>query len=236
MAEIKGITFSNQAVTPKDDGQLRSRLLHDGVISGFSMSFSAATFSIAAGYLIAAGRLLRNPATVLLAVDQATSGYARILLTLDLTRTATKDEFDQALLSVDYSSTLGGFPSLVQGDINGSDTTYQTVLAIVALSPGGISSIVWSAGSALLCAGKNYRLTLAASGWDAETLTYTLAVPEATADPLATNILTAPAGRAATAAYQDAGVMCLQQLDGALVYECESIPGDDIPVNITVMG
>lgn len=161
MAEIKGITFSNQAVTPKDDGQLRAHILSDGIISGCTMAYSAATFSLSPGMLIAAGRCMRIPTTVYKAVDQATSGYARVLLTIDLTATATTSEFEQAQLSVEYSSTMGGFPSLVQGDINGSGTTYQIVLAVMTLGTGGISGIVSTlpvshagADAALLSAGK----------------------------------------------------------------------------------
>lgn len=148
MAEIKGITFSNQAVTPKDDGQLHARLLSDGIISGCGMSYSAATFSLAAGYLIVAGRLMQIPATVYKAVDQATSGYARVLLEIDLTATATKTEFDQAQLAVEYSSTQNGFASLVQGDINGKDSAYQAVLAVMSLGTGGITQIISTIGAA----------------------------------------------------------------------------------------
>jgi len=148
MGDLKGITFSNQAVTPKDDGQLQARLLTDGLISGCGMSYSAATFSLAPGYLIAAGRLLSVPALVYKAVDQATSGYARVLMTIDLTATATKTEFEQAQLSVEYSSTQNGFASLVQGDINGKDSTYQIVLAVMTLGSGGITGIVSTIGVA----------------------------------------------------------------------------------------
>lgn len=236
MGEINGITFSNQAVTPKDDGQLRSHIMQDGILSGCAMSYSAATFSLGAGYLIAAGRLMRVPATVYLAVDQATSGFARVLLTIDLTATATKDEFDQAQLSVEYSSTQTGFASLVQGDVNGSDTKYQTVLAVLPLGTGGITGIASKISEALLRSGLAMDATLTSSGWNSSSLTYTLTVPGITADRAKTHAIVDARTRAAKALWTDSDVMCESQGDGYLVFSCESVPSGNIAISILVIG
>lgn len=229
MAEIKGITFSNQAVTPKDDGQLHACLLSDGIISGCGMSYSAATFSLAAGYLIAAGRLMSVPTTVYKAVDQATSGFARVLLTIDLTGTATKTEFEQAQLSVEYSSTQNGFASLVQGDINGKDTTYQTVLAVLALGSGGITSIVSTMGVAKP---RNVAeaSTVSLSGWSSNAVT--VSVPGVTADSI---VIVTPHPDSFVV-WSESMVRATAQGAGTLTFQCEEPPSIIIKANVLIVG
>lgn len=236
MGEIRGITFSNQAVTPKDDGRLRSHLLRDGIITGCAMAYSAATFSLSPGYLIAAGRMMQNPAMLYKAVDQATSGYARIVLTIDLTETATKEEFNQAALSVEYSSTMGGFSSLTQGDVNGNDAVYQVALAVVTLGTGGITGIVSKMPQALLRSAAPLMAVLTAAGWDYSSKTQTVSVPGVTADPMQTHAIISQSGRTATEAYNGYGIFCESQGDGFLVFSCESIPSVDLNIGIMVIG
>lgn len=229
MGDIKGITFSNQAVTPKDDGQLRTHLLTDGRISGCGMAYSAATFSLAAGYLIAAGRLMSVPTTVYKAVDQATSGFARVLLTIDLTGTATKTEFEQAQLSVEYSSTQNGFASLVQGDINGKDTTYQVVLAVLALGSGGITSIVSTMGVAKP---RNVATasTVSLSGWSGNTVT--VSVPGVTAD---SNVIVTPHPDSFVM-WSESMIRATAQGAGTLTFACEETPSGTVKANVLIVG
>lgn len=236
MGEIRGITFSNQAVTPKDDGRLRSHLLRDGIITGCAMAYSAATFSLSPGYLIAAGRMMQNPATLYKAVDQATSGYARIVLTIDLTETATMEEFNQAGLSVEYSSTIGGFPSLKQGDVNGIDAVYQVVLAVVTLGTGGITGIASTMAQALLRSAAPLQTVLTASGWDPVSMMQTVDVPGITADPMQTHAMISLMGRSVVETYSSYGILCESQGNGILVFSCETIPTTDLSIGIVVIG
>lgn len=142
MSELRGVNFTQQRMTPADLGRIYETILSDGIVQGCVMSYSGATLSMGAGYIMAGGKLLCVPSAVSRTINQATSGYARLLLTIDLTKTATKTNFEQAELSVEYSATSGGFPSLTQSDVNGAGTVYQLAIAVVSLGAVGITGIV----------------------------------------------------------------------------------------------
>lgn len=137
-----GVTFRYQAVSPTDDAIIRRALLEDGILVGCALSYSGSTLTMASGQLLVCGRQIAHPSTQNWPVVDATSGYARLLLTIDLTRTATKDVFDQVVDTIEYASSIDGFPELEQSDINGSGTKYQIPLCTVALGSGGITGIV----------------------------------------------------------------------------------------------
>lgn len=137
-----GITFPWQRVTPSDDAVVRRKLLADGILSGCDLSYSGSTLTMGAGLLIACGRQLRHTAVQNWAVTGATSGYARLVLTIDTTRTSTKEAFDQIVDSIEYASALDGFTELQQEDINEAGTIYQFVACVVSLGSGGITGIV----------------------------------------------------------------------------------------------
>ena len=139
---FQGITFANQNVSPVDDAVLRRRLLSDGVLTGCELTYAGYTLTMAAGYLIACGRQIRRPTAENWAISDATSGYARVLMTIDLTRTATEEVFDQVNTSVEYATAEDGFPAVIQDDINATGSQYQVALAVVSLGTGGITGIV----------------------------------------------------------------------------------------------
>ena len=232
MAEIKGITFSNQAVTPKDDGQINAHILTDGILSGCELSYSVFTFSIAPGYLIAAGRLMRVPAAIYKAVDQASSGYARIVLTIDLTKTATIEEFEQSQLEIQYAATQNGFPSLVQGDINGSDTEYQTVIAVVSLGSAGITGMIFSMGAAKV---KNAATayTVILSGWLNNSVT--VDAPGVTAPPEDNAVIVSPHPDSYLV-WMESVVRVQTQGNGVLTFACEDVPTEPVKANILIVG
>ncbi len=142
---LTGITFSNQKITPSDDGRLYGSLLSDGILTGCGITFAAATLSIAAGSLLIGTRELRTSGETL-SITGSTSGYARIIIDIDLTRAATKTSFEQAQLQIEYAASLDAFPALVQQDINAAGTHYQNVFCIVSLGEAGITGIVSSLG------------------------------------------------------------------------------------------
>ena len=139
--DFSGVTFQRQKISPSDDGLIRRKLLADGILYGCDMSYSGSTLTMAAGQLMICGRQIRHPAAQNWAVVDATSGYARLVLTVDLTRTSTKDTFDQVLDTIEYASSLDGFTALETSDINISGTLYQVVLCVVSLGTGGITGI-----------------------------------------------------------------------------------------------
>lgn len=137
-----GITFDDCNVSPSDDGIINRTILPDGILSGCEISYSGSTLTMASGTLIACGRQFRHPAAQNWAVVDATTGYARLLITLDLTRSATDQTFDQVVEAVEYANDISGFPALVQQDINVAGTKYQIVACVVSLGTGGISGII----------------------------------------------------------------------------------------------
>ena len=137
-----GVTFANQKVSPSDDAIIRRAILPDGILTGCGISYSGSTLTMASGQLMVCGRQIRHPSAQNWAVVDATSGFARLVLTVDLTRTASKETFDQVTTSIEYASAEDGFVELEQSDINVSGTRYQVAVCVVSLGAGGITGIV----------------------------------------------------------------------------------------------
>ena len=144
---LTGITFANQKITPSDDGRLYGAMLADGIITGCGITFAAATLSVAAGSLLIGTRELRTSGETL-SVTGATSGYARVIIDIDLTRAATKTSFEQAQFQIQYAASLDAFAALEQQDINTAGTHYQTVFCVLSLGTAGITGVVSSLASA----------------------------------------------------------------------------------------
>lgn len=137
-----GVTFTDQPVTPSDDAVIRRSMLPDGVLSGCGFSYSGTTLTMAAGSFMICGRQVRHTSAQNWAVVGANSGFARILLTVDMTRVSTETAFDQVVDSIEYASALNGFAALETSDINESGNRYQMVACVVSLGSGGITGIV----------------------------------------------------------------------------------------------
>ena len=144
---LTGITFANQKITPSDDGRLYGAMLADGILTGCGITFAAATLSVAAGSLLIGTRELRTSGETL-SVTGATSGYARVIIDIDLTRAATKTSFEQAQFQIQYAASLDAFASLEQQDINTAGTHYQAVFCVLSLGTAGITGVVSSLASA----------------------------------------------------------------------------------------
>ena len=148
---IKGLTFDNQLVEAANDGRFYSALLTDGILAGCGVEGFVDQLTIQAGAGIAGGRLWIVPAAVSLQISQS-SGYFRAKLVIDLTQTATEDDFEQADVVLEYSPTAT-FNALVQDDINGSGTTYEMQLCVGSITSGAISGILINPAPAQLRAG-----------------------------------------------------------------------------------
>ena len=137
-----GVTFPEQKVTPSDDAIFHRAVLPDGILTGCAFSYSGSTLTMGAGYLLICGRIVRHTAVQNWSIVDASSGYARLVLTVDLTQAATKDAFEQVLCSVEYAASANGFAVLEQTDINDTGTKYQIAACVVSLGSGGITGIV----------------------------------------------------------------------------------------------
>lgn len=137
-----GVTFAQQHVKPADDAIIRRAILTDGILTGCDLGYSGPTLTMGMGHLMICGRQILHPVSQNWAVTGKTSGFARLLLTIDLSRTSSSDEFDQVVDTIEYADAVGDFPSLTLEDINNTGTRYQMVVCTVSLSSDGITGIV----------------------------------------------------------------------------------------------
>ena len=140
-ANFTGVTFPNQKVTPANDAVIRRAIFDDGILTGCDLSYSGSTLTMTAGQFMICGRQIIHPSSQNWAVTEATSGYARLVLTIDITRTSTKDTFDQVVDEIQYATDANGFADLTTADINATGTRYQVAVCVVSLGPGGITGI-----------------------------------------------------------------------------------------------
>lgn len=140
-ANFTGVTFPNQKVTPANDAVIRRAIFDDGILTGCDLSYSGSTLTMTAGQFMICGRQIIHPSSQNWAVTEATSGYARLVLTIDVTRTNTKDTFDQVVDEIQYATDANGFADLTTADINATGTRYQVAVCVVSLGPGGITGI-----------------------------------------------------------------------------------------------
>lgn len=132
---ISGVTFSGCHVSAKDHGVLFSALLPDGVLRGCAVTYNSGTATVAAGYLVACGRVIEVESATSVAVTG--TQYSQIVLTID----ASTPTF--TLSSVNSSSTT--FPALTQQDINdGASTTYQIELGVIDIGNSTMLSTIGS--------------------------------------------------------------------------------------------
>ncbi len=147
-SNIHGINFDNQTVTAKDHGHLFQCVIEDGILSGCGLSFSGTSLVIAPGYFLVAGREMKLTANTNVTIAGATSGFARVLLTIDLSKVATEELFEQANFELQYANSVAAFPELNQEEVNSTGTVYQFPLCVVSLGTSGIAAIESSAGAA----------------------------------------------------------------------------------------
>lgn len=138
---FQGVTFEQQLVTPADDAALNAAILPDGVIYGCAISYSGTTLTMNSGLLLIAGRVIRHTAAQAWNISEESSGLARVVLTIDLSKPSSEDSFEQVFTSVEYSASLTGFPVLEKSSINIDGTRYQTELCVVTLGSGRITGI-----------------------------------------------------------------------------------------------
>lgn len=144
---LTGITFANQKITPSDDGRLYGTILTDGILTGCAITFAAATLSISAGSMLIGTREIKTDGETI-SVTGATSGFARVIVDIDLTRAATETSFLQAELQVQYAASTDAFPALEQQDINTAGTHYQAAFCVLSLGTAGITAVISSLAAA----------------------------------------------------------------------------------------
>lgn len=143
-----GVTFPEQVKSPVDEAVVQRVMLPDCVIDGCSLGFSGTTLTMEAGYLLICGRVVRHSSPQSWSISKAKTGFARLVLTVDLTRVSTENSFDQVNDSIEYSTRVTDFESLDQTNINNNGTLYQFEVCVVSLGSNGITKIYRSAAFA----------------------------------------------------------------------------------------
>lgn len=210
------VTFEGQHIAPSDDGAAWATSVTDGISSGCELSRSGTTLTIAAGKLIGAGRTARVDASQSFTIGSA--GYSRLVLTIDLSKTAEQ----QVALDVQNSSTMAGFPSLTQNDINSGGTQYQFVVCVTDNSASGI---LWKCGRSH-SRGYGTQVTLPVSGWANNQ--QTVYVDGVLADTNAI-VTFAPESQAV---WDAAVIVPLSQGDGTITFQCTTVPTAAVTSNI----
>lgn len=140
---FKGITFSGQNVTPKNDGGLYNAHYGDGILWGCEMSIMGDDLVIQSGEFIACGRVCQvdGSTNVDLSLRTLTNGYIQVVMDFDI----SKPEGNQWNIHTPLiESATTTFPALTKDNINGTGTLYQIALAVVQISGGNLTSIVSS--------------------------------------------------------------------------------------------
>lgn len=142
MGDFKGVTFSAQNVTPKDDGALYNAHYGDGILDGCTMAISGDDLVIQPGHFIACGRVCHvdGATSVDLSGRTLQTGYIQVIMNYDL----TQGEGQQWYTTFIESATTT-FPALTQDDINTpTGELYQLELAVVQISGGNLTSVTSS--------------------------------------------------------------------------------------------
>lgn len=132
---LKGITFDEQTVTPKNDGGLY-RVLGDAFLTDrFVIDPSTNNITIRQGYILVGGRNIYNDADLVVNVRPSiATGFGRLVLKIDLTQPSTVETFSQVSVFTESNGTINGFRSLTQDDINNDGLIYEAALCYYTLS------------------------------------------------------------------------------------------------------
>lgn len=125
--DIRGLFFKDQLLGARGLGAFGASALSDGILDGCTVTISSGTVSISPGHVILGGRVFRIANTI--EVGSVGAAYTSIVATVDLTQTATKNNFNQVLpLSLAKNATLANVLSGDSNDINLSGTTHSAWL------------------------------------------------------------------------------------------------------------
>lgn len=228
---LKGVNFDEQEFSPSSDCALWRRTVCDGILQGLAISASGSGIRLTAGWIMAGGKELQLPATITIPATGATSGFARLVVNADLTRTSTEQSFLQGWISIEYASSLDGFGALTRDDLAGTGSLYQLVLCVVSLGASGVTGVVWTCGSAHAHAA-GVQLTLPRSGWSGNR--QTVRCDGSWADETRVHVIPCPAP-----GYEDdfyaAVLRAAAQGDGTVTFSCVTAPAQDILVNVLLL-
>ena len=151
---IKGSIFDNQVPTAKQFGAAFAPILFDGILQGCEVSYSGSDAHVQAGTIIVCGRVFELTAEETVALSG--TGFARIVIDVDLSRDATAEIFEQVELNAETAASEAAFLPLETENINLSGTHYQVELARFSIASDAITGIISTLGSVVVKAVPNH--------------------------------------------------------------------------------
>ena len=141
---VRGITFSDQIITSKDDAHCRNIFLSNaaGITKGCEITNEEASVSISEGYFVVYGRFVNivGKETITIEKQDAGSIYCRLVFEIDLNESNTADTFNQGRFKV--IKDLEEYPTVVQEDLDAEGKVYQLSFARFMNTPNGIIEFV----------------------------------------------------------------------------------------------
>ena len=135
---LAGYTYDSQLFTSEAFRKFQNEFIDGncGVLDGMSVTTTNTTATIADGWAIIKGGLLREQGGTTLSLTN--NGYYIVALQIDLSQTNTETDFNQGSL-VALRGT-NDYPTLVQQDLTDGGTMYQMGLAKFQKTDNGISN------------------------------------------------------------------------------------------------
>jgi len=135
---LKGHTFNLQTFTSDAFALFIDKFLDGrcGVARGCSLSNTNNSVTISEGYFVIKGRFLQIISNETLS-NIITDGYYSLICEIDLSKTNTTEELNQAEIKTIYNSS--SYPTLTQQDITDTGTKYQYEFARFKVENGNIS-------------------------------------------------------------------------------------------------
>ena len=141
---VRGITFSDQIITSRDDAHCRNIFLNNaaGITKGCEMHNEESDIHIFEGYFVIYGRFVNvvGKETIHVPKLEAGSIYCRLVFEIDLNENNTTDMFNQGRFKV--IKDLEDYPSVIHEDLDMGGKIYQLSFAKFKNTPNGITEFV----------------------------------------------------------------------------------------------
>lgn len=136
---LKGHVFNLQTFTSEAFALFIDKFLNGrcGVAKGCALSNTSNSATIGDGYFVVRGRLLQVIDSVTVS-DITNNGFYSLVCEVDLSKTNTVDELNQAVIKTVYGAS--NYPTLIQQDITGTGTVYQYEFARFKVEGGSITN------------------------------------------------------------------------------------------------
>lgn len=135
---LAGYTYDSQLFTSEAFRKFQNEFIDGncGVLDGMSVTTTNTTATIADGWAIIKGGLLREQGGTTLSLTN--NGYYIVALQIDLSQTNTETDFNQGSFVVLRGT--NDYPTLIQQDLTAGGTIYQMGLAKFQKTDNGISN------------------------------------------------------------------------------------------------